>query len=333
MAKIFISYCSQDRPAVETLARDLQRLGHDVWYDRALHVGQDWWDSILAELRGCDLVVYAISPPSIESEACRRELQYGRELARQLVPIVVSSGVNLKLLPDDLQRLHCVDMASDPREGLLSLIESLQSLPTGVPLPEPLPEPPQAPISPFSRLAERLRGSNLSGEEQALILYELKQLGARRDGLEEARELTQRLLTHPALLVSIKADAEAWLAAVQTAGSTGAKQDQPSVPSPRGQARLRVRRESMLWNSIASSFRVLVDGEVRAELKNGEAATLSLPAGSYQVQIRTGLDVAMLGGKSEQMNINLAAGEEVRLCCSPSKMRTLSSKIHLVREA
>jgi hypothetical protein len=331
MANIFISYSSVDRSAVEDLARDLQRLGHAVWLDRALHVGQDWWDAILSELRGCDMILYAISATSLESEACRRELQYGRDLKRQVVPIIVASGVNLKLLPASLQRLHCVDFSSDAREGLLSLIESLQSIPTGVALPDPLPEPPAAPLSQLSQLAERLRSSSLSEEEQALILYKLKKLGSRQDSLAEVRELMGRLLGHPSLLASIKEEAETWLSQGQTAGPAVSEPEQ-GTNAAAGTATVYILREAMLWNSIASSFRVVVDGKPMASLKNGEDVTLTLPVGQHRLQIKTGLDVALLGGKSQQFVLNLAAGEEVRLRCSPSKMRSLSSKIQLVRE-
>lgn len=333
MAKIFISYSSVDRSFVENLARDLRRLGHHVWFDNALLVGQDWWDTILAELRGCDVILYAVSGNSLDSEACRRELQYGRDLQREVRPIIVAEGVSYKLLPDYLQRLKCVDLTSDIREGLLSLIESLGSIAANIPLPDPLPIAPEAPISPLSEISERLRAASLSESDQVLILHELRKLGSRRETFEEILALLRRLLAHPSLTAQVKEDAEIWLKRFQMSPEDSPRQQVDSASGVQGMARLTVRREAMLWNSRIASYRVLIDGEKVAALGNGDAITLDLPAGRHTVQIRTGPDIALLGDKSEALDLTLSPGDEISLHCQPPNILSLARKIQLVRHS
>jgi hypothetical protein len=41
MADVFISYCRPDRPVAEAIARELQQLGVDVWWDHDLLGGDD----------------------------------------------------------------------------------------------------------------------------------------------------------------------------------------------------------------------------------------------------------------------------------------------------
>ena len=60
--QIFISYSSKNRDLVRTLAADLKALGHDVWFDVELTGGQLWWDNILDQIRGCDLLIAALTP-------------------------------------------------------------------------------------------------------------------------------------------------------------------------------------------------------------------------------------------------------------------------------
>ena len=84
---IFISYARHDRPDVEMLARDLEGTRESVWMDNELTGGQAWWDTILRQIRQCDLYVLALSPESLKSRACRLELQYGVALRRPLLPV------------------------------------------------------------------------------------------------------------------------------------------------------------------------------------------------------------------------------------------------------
>src|SRR5262245_12282761 len=71
--KVFISYNRDSLNVVKALAEDLAE-SSEPWFDQELTGGQRWWDSILARIRDCDTFVFAMTPDSLESEACGREL-------------------------------------------------------------------------------------------------------------------------------------------------------------------------------------------------------------------------------------------------------------------
>jgi serine/threonine kinase PknH len=66
--KAFISYARKDAETVELLRRDLEKLcAAPPWIDRSLSGGQPWWNEILAQLRGSDVFVLAVSKSSLAS--------------------------------------------------------------------------------------------------------------------------------------------------------------------------------------------------------------------------------------------------------------------------
>jgi hypothetical protein len=50
--------------------------GINVWYDEGIEPGTEWSDAIADAIEGCSTFIYFISPRSITSEDCRRELNY-----------------------------------------------------------------------------------------------------------------------------------------------------------------------------------------------------------------------------------------------------------------
>ena len=146
--KIFISYSRNDKAFVESLHSDLSQLGHDVWMDQRLVGGQDWWDEILRNIRQCDLFVLALSPKSIESEACLLELKYASTVLRPFLPAMVLP-TDPNFLPPEIAHAQYVDYTRSDREALLHLVAAITQLPPTPPLPDPLPEPPAMPQGPL----------------------------------------------------------------------------------------------------------------------------------------------------------------------------------------
>ena len=68
--RIFISYAREDQAAVEALSADLERARFQIWMDYELIGGESWWDTILEQIRSCDLYIFALSANSLRSRAC-----------------------------------------------------------------------------------------------------------------------------------------------------------------------------------------------------------------------------------------------------------------------
>ena len=104
--KIFVSYARVDKPYCVRIIETLH--AHDVWYDQRLYAGQDWWKEILRRLDWCEAFIYLLSPDSVASLYCRRELEIARKLKRKIIPALINRET---ALPDAMRDWHYVDLS------------------------------------------------------------------------------------------------------------------------------------------------------------------------------------------------------------------------------
>lgn len=170
---VFISYARKDRELVQVLARDIERAKQQVWLDDDLTGGQDWWDTVLAQIRGCRLFIFVLTPDSIRSKACLAELGYASDLARSIVPVMVRD-VAVRLAPLSISRAHIVDYRERTADSAVDLTNALAGSPSAGPLPVPLPEPPTLPASYATSVHDQIGADSLTLPQQGSILMELK---------------------------------------------------------------------------------------------------------------------------------------------------------------
>ena len=103
--KVFVSYARADKPYCIRIIGTLH--AHDVWYDQRLYAGQDWWQEILRRLEWCDVFLYLLSPDSVTSQYCRRELELALRLKRDIIPVMITSDT---VLPDNMRDWQYVDL-------------------------------------------------------------------------------------------------------------------------------------------------------------------------------------------------------------------------------
>jgi uncharacterized membrane protein len=142
--RFFVSYARADRPKVDPFTQRLRQTGNDAWLDIDLVGGQEWWDSILQQIREAHAFIAIVSRSSLRSEACRIERQYAARLGKPILPLafeLLSPGT----LPSDISRLQIVDYSQPDEDAAYALFSAIMRLPAPPPLPDPLPEPPDAP--------------------------------------------------------------------------------------------------------------------------------------------------------------------------------------------
>lgn len=89
MPAVFISYSRRDKAFVERLHAALTERAYDVWVDwEDIPPSAEWFAEIEAGIRGADGFVYVISPDSVVSEICGRELREALEQHKRVVPVV-----------------------------------------------------------------------------------------------------------------------------------------------------------------------------------------------------------------------------------------------------
>lgn len=204
MRRVFVSYSRNDLNAVTQLIEDLQAVGIDTWYDQTLTGGQHWWDTILGNIRECDIFVFALSPDSWDSEACKSELSYVVQLGKPILPVLVSDGINLNLLSSPLNEIQVTDYRRRDKGAAFALVRSINAASSAAPLPDPLPAPPQVPVSYLGTLKERIDSAKpLSSQDQNLLFLELEEAIAEGRSPTEVRDLLLRLKRRDDLLAKV----------------------------------------------------------------------------------------------------------------------------------
>jgi WD40 repeat protein len=89
MPSVFISYSRKDTELVRRLHDALVRAEYEVWVDfEDIPPSAAWNDEIRSGVSGADGFIYVISPDSVASEVCGRELGYAVEQNKRIVPVV-----------------------------------------------------------------------------------------------------------------------------------------------------------------------------------------------------------------------------------------------------
>lgn len=106
--KVFVSYARADKPYCIRIIETLH--AHDVWYDQRLYAGQDWWQEILRRLEWCEVFLYLLSPDSVTSQYCRRELELALRLKRDIIPVMITGNT---ALPENMRDRQYVDLSDN----------------------------------------------------------------------------------------------------------------------------------------------------------------------------------------------------------------------------
>lgn len=233
MRRVFVSYSRKNLDAVAQLVQDLEAVGIEAWHDQTLTGGQRWWENILANIRGCDIFVFALSPESWSSEACRSELGYVLRLGKPILPVLVSDGININLLTPPLNEIQVTDYRRRDKGATLALFKSVNAAPPAAPLPDPLPEAPPVPVSYLCTLKERIDSPGvLSSQEQITLLFELEEELREGRSPAEVRDLLLSLKRRDDLLAKIASKVDAALRSLDGGADGRAAEGAPheSVP-------------------------------------------------------------------------------------------------------
>ena len=106
MARLFLSYAREDAATASAVARNLERAGHTIWWDRHVGGGARFAAEIAAALKDAEAVVVLWSQGSIESSWVLDEAAEGRDSGR-LVPVSIDGSTP----PLGFRQFQAVDLA------------------------------------------------------------------------------------------------------------------------------------------------------------------------------------------------------------------------------
>lgn len=96
---IFVSYSHKDSELVWPIIIKLQEDGFRIWYDDGISPGTEWDTNIAKHIRKCAFFIAFISGNYLNSDNCKDELSFVRELNKNRVLIYLEEVV----LPDEMQ--------------------------------------------------------------------------------------------------------------------------------------------------------------------------------------------------------------------------------------
>lgn len=110
MLKLFISYCHKDEGKVKNFITYMSPLTSgdnkllEIWYDRNIKAGDDFWDEIDSHLADRDIVCLFLSKDYIASGACMHEMEKALEMHQTLgvlvIPVILSKCRWLEINPN-----------------------------------------------------------------------------------------------------------------------------------------------------------------------------------------------------------------------------------------
>lgn len=86
---VFISYSRRDKAFVQHLNDALDAAGVHAWVDwEGIELAADWMETITTSIQSTNAFIFVISPDSLKSEVCARELELALGFNKKLIPIL-----------------------------------------------------------------------------------------------------------------------------------------------------------------------------------------------------------------------------------------------------
>ncbi|MFL6465823.1 MAG: toll/interleukin-1 receptor domain-containing protein, partial [Bryobacteraceae bacterium] len=130
--RIFVAYASEDRQIAEQLYFVLAGAGHDVFFDKArLPSGSDFNQCIFAEIGRSDVLIFLISPSSLEKgNYALTELRYAQEKwahpKGHVLPVVIRP-VSWDRIPSYLTAVSVIEPEGNVPAEVAHAVRSLTS--------------------------------------------------------------------------------------------------------------------------------------------------------------------------------------------------------------
>lgn len=105
---VFISYSHKDFTEAVSIIKALQTSNYRVWYDDGIDPGTEWDDTIAAHVENCGLFAALISTNYLNSDNCKDELSFARDLSKNRLLIYLENVTLPRGLAMRLNRLQAI---------------------------------------------------------------------------------------------------------------------------------------------------------------------------------------------------------------------------------
>ena len=106
--EVFISYSRKDTDFVRRLDEALKSRGREAWVDwEDIRPTEEWMQAIYAAIDGADTFIFVLTPDSVTSAVCGREIAHAAAHNKRMVPIVARE-LNAGTAPEALAKLNYI---------------------------------------------------------------------------------------------------------------------------------------------------------------------------------------------------------------------------------
>lgn len=116
MSHIFISYARKDIMFAKKVVQALADKKVDTWKDwENIPPAEDWEDEIYRGIEDADVFLFLISPNSVRSEMCKKEIEHAIRNGKRIVTILIHDTGTANILPhlSKIQWIACRDGQDD----------------------------------------------------------------------------------------------------------------------------------------------------------------------------------------------------------------------------
>ncbi|MBA3962755.1 MAG: toll/interleukin-1 receptor domain-containing protein [Chthoniobacterales bacterium] len=105
---VFISYSRKDEEFVRRLDDELKRRGRQAWVDwEGIRPTEEFMEAIFGAIEGADTFVFVLSPDSVVSKICEREIAHAALHNKRIIPLVARE-VDAALVPEAIAKLNWI---------------------------------------------------------------------------------------------------------------------------------------------------------------------------------------------------------------------------------
>jgi WD40 repeat protein len=105
---LFISYSRKDKEFVRRLDEALTARGREAWVDwEGIRPTEEFMQAIYGAIEGADTFVFVLTPDSVASAVCAREIAHAAAHNKRMVPIVARE-VDAQIVPEPLAKLNWI---------------------------------------------------------------------------------------------------------------------------------------------------------------------------------------------------------------------------------
>ena len=149
---IFVSYAHKDSDRVMRILENLDDRGYRIWYDDGIAPGSEWPENIAQHLNECHLTMAFISPNSIASDNCRREITFALSKKKAFLAVLLEEsemplGMEMQLSAQQCVMRHGYRSEEKFIDKICACpdLEPCRELPPAEPeeMPEVVPEDPK----------------------------------------------------------------------------------------------------------------------------------------------------------------------------------------------